>query len=419
MKKVLFLTPEMPWPPYSGGRIKSFNLIKYLAKNYSLSVGSLLKGNDIDHVEEFSDAINLTNLFTSPINVKRTVMNFAKSIVKRIPLNVLRNQDKKFAELVRDQVEHCDTIFVDHYEMMQYVPANFTGTVILHQHNAYYVLWERFAEQGSGLIKRGAALFESRRVKKWERNCCERADLVFAAPNDIDMLARIGVDKDKMAPTLHLGDESHITKPDLSWSNTDLSILYVGHLGWEPNVQGLQWFIKNVWPELKQSFPTLILNIIGANPDPRLLDVAAGDANILFEGFQKDLEPWMTSCRVMIAPLLVGSGIKVKVLTAMARGIPLATTQTGVEGLQVSNFKELTIAKDASEMVDNIHTTLSNRLVWERLARESRRTIRDRYTWKHVFDSMQSRMDLLETGKLIPNPNVHNPQVRSVAVVTS
>ena len=97
MKKVLFLTPEMPWPPYSGGRIKSFNLIKYLAKNYSLSVGSLLKDNDIDHVEAFSDAINLTNLFTSPINVKRTVMNFAKSIVKRIPLNVLRNQDEKFA----------------------------------------------------------------------------------------------------------------------------------------------------------------------------------------------------------------------------------------------------------------------------------------------------------------------------------
>ena len=419
MKRILFLTTEMPWPPYSGGRIKSFNLIKYLAKNYSLVVGSLLKGSDAEYVKEFSGEVDLTSLFTSSVNVRRTVKNFAKSIVKRMPLNVLRNLDEDFAEQVRNQIEHCDTIFVDHYEMMQYVPSNFSGTVILHQHNAYYVLWERFAEQGSGLIKRGAALFESWRVRRWERNCCERADLVFAAPNDIDMLARIGVDKNKMAPTLHLGDESHITKPDLSWSNTDLSLLYVGHLGWEPNVQGLQWFIQNVWPELKQSFPALTLNIIGANPDPRLLDVAGDDANIVFEGFQENLEPWMTSCRVMIAPLLVGSGIKVKVLTAMARGIPLATTQTGVEGLQVSNFKELTIAKDASEMADNIRTTLSRRLVWERLARESRRTIRNRYTWKHVFDSMQSRMDLLVADKTRLKKSAHNSQLSTVTVVAS
>ncbi len=398
MNNLLFLTPEMPWPPFSGGRIKSWKLVEHLSNRYQLVVGTLLKNDDLRHLDEFSDKLAGTTVISQSVYARRSLRTLLSSIVAGVPLNVLRNRSEDFATRVRDHLQHCDAVFVDHYEMMQYVPADYSGTVILHQHNAYHVLWRRFARHGSGLLKRAAALLESYRVKKWERRCCDQADLVFAAPNDIEKLALIGVEHRKMAPTLHLGDESHLEQPELLWPNTDLSLLYVGHLGWEPNVQGLVWFLKNVWPRLKEEMPTLKFHIIGANPDTRLINVARGDLNIFFEGFQEDLEPWMRTCRVMVAPLLVGSGIKVKVLTAMARGIPMVTTATGVEGLKVTNYREIAIADNASEMAGQITALLGNRILWERLSRESRRTIRARYTWKHVFDELQAHIDLLEVS---------------------
>ncbi len=396
--KLLFLTPELPWPPYSGGRIKSSKLVEHLHQRYQLDVGCLLKGDDMDHLPGFKET-GLANRFISEaIDISRSPVNLLKSIQLGLPLNVYRTRSLKFASSIRACIDDYDAVFVDHYEMMQYIPSDFKKPVILHQHNAYYVLWESYARFGNGIGLRVAAWLESKRVKKYEAGVCNRADLVYAAPNDMNKLSEIGVEVSKLAPTMHLGDDRQLKLPRLKWDTTSRSLLYVGHLKWEPNVQGLLWFLNESWPTLNYEYPDLEFNIVGANPDQRLVELTSKESRVTLQGFQEDLEPWIKSSRVFIAPLLMGSGIKVKVINAMTRGIPTVTTSVGVEGLEVNHLRELAIADSAQEMTDHVSTLLGCKDTWERLALNSRRTAARQFTWKRTFDQMQRTLDVLIPG---------------------
>jgi glycosyltransferase involved in cell wall biosynthesis len=395
MSKILLLTPELPWPANSGGRIKSWKLIEHLGKHYELHIGSLLKTQDQDMTSEFFKIAPIDSLKTVEIDSSRSVLKMIKSLILGLPLNVIRTKNESIAKWVKSEAHHYDLLFVDHYEMMQYIPAGYLGKVVLHQHNAYYQLWRSYAKHGDGVLKRVFSWIESFRVAKYESNVCNRADLVFAAPNDIVKLKNIGVEPSRMAETLHLGDPCHLNQPDINWNSTQQTILYVGHLRWEPNVQGLLWYLKKVWPIIIETLPDTKLNIVGANPDPRLIKAVARARHAQLVGYQDDLEPWMRESRVFAAPLLVGSGIKVKVLTGMARGLPTVTTPVGVEGLILGKFKAVAVAEDKQQMALETLSLLSDPEVWHAMRKMSRRLIKKFYTWDIVFSKMQHELDCL------------------------
>ena len=393
MKSILFLTPELPYPPFSGGRIKSWNLVGFLRDHYDLTVGCILKGNDEDYLEDFEIRSNLREFFNVPVKVPRSASNLVKSYLKRMPLNPYRTYSRRFAEIVDKKAFDYDMIFVDHYEVFQYVPETYRGLVVLHEHNAYYVMWERYAKAGQNPFKRLVSYLEAQRVKRWEASACGRADLVLAAPNDIENLVKIGVDREKCHETYHLGDDTQLDLPDLRFEDTEKALMYLGTLNWEANVDGLLWFMDQIWPELKTRHSDLKLYVIGKNPDKRLLDAAEADPDIVFTGFVEDPEAYFKRSRVFIAPLRFGSGIKVKVLNAMYRGIPVVTTSVGTEGLAARHMHHLALADTPEDMVQSIQRLLTDTQIWQHLRQESRKLVAEQYTWKKLFADMKHILD--------------------------
>ena len=359
---MLFLSSELPYPPHSGGRIKSFRLVDYLAKHYRLSVGCILKGNDPDYKDEFiHQKVFDGQFYAEHVNVERNAKNLMISYYKKVPLNWYRTFSKEFAQTITQQAYLFDIIFVDHYEVFQYIPKFYQGLIVLHEHNAEYVMWERFAKEMKHPAKRLAALFESYRIKKYELKSCNQSDIVFAAPNDIDNLVKIGVDPNKCKRTYHLGDDSQLNLPDLIFDNTEKALINVGTLTWEANIDGLLWFLSQTWPLLKKDHVDLKFYIVGRNPDKRLLDAAAKDPNIIFTGFVENLETYFSKCRVFVAPVRFGSGIKVKVINAMSRGIPVVTTRVGTEGLDVQHMKHIALSETPEDMRSNIDQLLTDK----------------------------------------------------------
>ncbi|MCP3999634.1 MAG: glycosyltransferase, partial [Gammaproteobacteria bacterium] len=255
-------------------------------------------------------------------------------------------------------------ILIDHYEVFQYIPDTYKGVIVLHEHNAEYVMWERFARAGTNPLERMVCYLESQRVRKYEAQACDRADLVFAAPNDIDKLAEIGVDRNKCRVTYHLGDDTQLELPALQFEDTEKSLLNVSSLTWEANIDGLLWFIKSTWPLLKMQHPDLKFYIVGKDPDPRLIAVASEESGIILTGFVEDLEAYYRRSRVFIAPLRFGSGIKVKIVNAMCRGIPTVTTSVGTEGLAIKNMQHLAIADNSEQQAEAIDTLLTDQDKW-------------------------------------------------------
>lgn len=400
-KKLLFISPELPYPPQSGGKVKSLKLLQAMAERYDVTWVSPLKQDDEEHLAAFTAVSPCEQHLVAPLVVPRSAVQLAASYLEGRPLNVRRTLDAGLRDRVRRIAAGFDVIFLDHYEVYPYLPADYRGMVVYHAHNAYFKIWERYASLPGNPAMRAAAFVEARRVRRYEARVAGRADLVFAAPNDARELIAAGVDARRIADTYHLGDDAHLALPDLRFDDTIRKLMYVGFLGWEPNVQGLLWFIEQVWPQLVLRHPDLRFDIVGKNPDQRLRDAVAAHPAITLTGYVADLDSVYRDSRVSVAPLLFGSGMKVKVLDAMARGIPTVTTSVGAEGIDIENGRELLVADDPLRMADAIDALLENRDMWERLQASSRQLIRDRYTWRRLFAAMHGEMDRCLAGRSV------------------
>jgi polysaccharide biosynthesis protein PslH len=388
-KKVLFITTQLPYPPVSGGVIKSWKLCEMLAEHYDLGVACLLKNNDAEHISSFREKVSLKDFLSFELQVPRTPINLLKANLMGIPLNLFRNRSKDFRAQIAGIAGDYDVLFIDHYEMYQYVPKNYTGRVVLHQHNCEYLLWERFGELEQNAIKKFALFNQAWHIRKYEKKICKSANAILAAPNDKEELVKIGAPSGKFYNTYHLGDTEWLQAEALSFEKTEQALFFVGTLTWEANVDGLIWMLKEVWPLAKMQLPDLQFYIVGKHPDTRLVDLVSHMNGVHLEGFREDLEPYYQRCRVFVAPLRFGSGIKVKVMNALYRGIPTITTSIGAEGLQVVRTEHIWIAETPQQWVDGITTLMEDKGVWERISSNSRQLAATHYTWGSVMEKVR------------------------------
>ena len=393
MKKLLFITPELPYPAQSGGKLKSLKLLSALATHYDVTLACPLKMGDSGHLEDFVKISPCTIHMHNTVNVSRTPRNLAASYIKRVPLNVYRTANNSLKRKIESIAHHYDIVFLDHFEVYPYLPKCFGGLTIYHAHNAYFKMWKRYAQLPGNTLMRAAAWLESNRVKKYESEVASSTDITFAAPNDLQELIGEGVPASKLRNTYHLGDDSQLELPDLRFSDSKEKLMYVGFLGWEPNSQGLIWFIKTVWPLIKRQHPNLTFDIVGKDADPRLCSLVESNDDISLKGFVYDLQNIYRESRISVAPLLFGSGMKVKVLDSLSRGMPTVTTSIGAEGIAIEPDQHILVADEPAAMAESIHRLLTDQLLWEKLQRNSRALVAQRYTWKKLFTQMHQDIE--------------------------
>lgn len=394
MKKLLFITPELPYPAQSGGKVKSLKLLQALSQKYHVTLACPLKEDDSAHVADFHAISPCENHLHDEVSVARNAGNLALSYARRVPLNVLRTVSKQLLKQIAQCAGDFDIILLDHYEVMPYLPSSFRGVTIYHAHNAYFKIWERYSQLPGNPAMRAAAALEARRVRRYETSVASAVDLTFAAPNDAAELVKAGVDKSTIKHTFHLGDDSQLELTELRFDQTKKKLMYVGYLGWEANVQGLLWFIDHVWPQVVLAHPDASFDIVGKNPDKRLQTAALPYHGITLKGYVADLQTVYSDSRVSVAPLLFGSGMKVKVLDAMARGMPTVTTSVGAEGINVTPGQHLLVADSPDGMADNINRLLTDPQLWQSLQENSRSLIRERYTWRQLFIHMHREIEI-------------------------
>ncbi|MGB0465967.1 MAG: glycosyltransferase [Pontibacterium sp.] len=392
MKKMLMISIELPYPPSSGGRMKSWNLVNYLSRYYEFGLACPLKYGT-EYLADFREKTQLRHFLSDRVEIPRSAKSLATSYLKMVPLNVHRSGSADLKRQIAAVADEYDIIFLDHYESLQYLPEGFRGQVIFHTHNATYLMWERYADSDANLVYRAVTAVEARRVRRYENAVCERADLIFASPNDIDSLVAIGCERSKFRVTYHLGDDSQLALEALRFEATEKALLYVGLLNWEANVDGLMWFLEEIWPDLLLNNPDLEFWIAGGSPDPRLIAKVDSLPGVSLLGFVEDLEPLFSRARLFMAPLRFGSGIKVKVLNAMCRGLPTITTSVGSEGLVAKHMEHLSITDNAADMRDAVSLLLTDQAAWDRLQEGSRALVREHYTWEKVLGYMVSEIE--------------------------
>lgn len=395
-KKILFITPQLPYPPISGGTIRTKAILDSLIENFDVYLLGLLKNEDINSYEVFkklyNDKVSYIRFFPHNLeNSKRNISNFVKSLLSKIPLTVYRNKNpylqKELAKIIKK--EFFDYIFLDHYISWNFI-VNIKEDIrkrnikiVTNTHNCEYLIWKRYAIIEKNIIKKAFLFFESFRIKKFEKYIYNYSDKVITISLEDYKKINNLTNKNNTFIVPATGDEKLLSLPDLNYFKTQKILLFVGTLSWEPNLNGLIWFIKNCWKELKKDIVDLKLYIVGKNPPKKLSTLTKNYNDIYLIGFVENLNKLYEQSRVFISPIFFGSGIKIKNLNAMYRGLPLVTTSLGAEGIEGKDSIHFCIANNKNEFIKKIKLLLTNEKIWYIISKNSRNLVRNKYTYKN------------------------------------
>ena len=383
--RIIFLTFQFPYPPFSGAAIKTLSLLDHLRASHEVHLLSLRRGPLSPAQEEW--AANLDGLQTVELNKPRNVWSLLSSYVARVPLRIERNRSGKMALLVEAQLDALrpDMVFVDGLSMAQYVPARLRRRAILHEHNAEYVIWQRQSEIESG-PRRWVASSEAARLRRYEASVVRQFDRVFAvSEDDCRILIDLGARRDRVGVLPNIPDRTLLDRLAPTFADTGTVILYFGTLSWQPNIEGLERILTSVFPGVRRQMPNARLIVAGVGASRALAARVAATDGAEFRGQVEDPEPLYRSSRILIDATRSGGGTRLKVLNAFARGIPVVATTRAAEGIEVIPGEHLLIADEDAQLIDAVVSLLRDGDHWQAISENARALVRGRYVAETAY----------------------------------
>ncbi|MCP4593670.1 MAG: glycosyltransferase, partial [bacterium] len=244
------------------------------------------------------------------------------------------------------------------------------------EHNVEYELLERLAVGDSNPFYRAVLRREAKLFRRYELELVRQVnDVRMISPRDAEVLAAAGVQPAPavLAPFVDM-DRYHCGRVEQVEPE---SLVCVGNMAWPPNTNGVQWFCEHVWPAVARANPRAKFYIVGKNPPPAIQRLAG--ENVIVTGYVDDERPYIHRAHLFVVPLLEGSGIRIKILTAMAMGRPVLSTSVGAEGI---SFSGLTLADSAEAWARAILEHLKQLPSVSHAAVEH---IREHYDWRRTL----------------------------------
>lgn len=364
---VLFVSPYPICPPIHGGGVFMYQTVRELAKLVDLHLIVLL-----DHERERAPHAELDPLCASTNYIARLVGR-QKALGSTEPHAPREFRNRDLAWLIHRTIytKKIDVLQLEYTVLGQYAGEFRRSPSMLFEHDVYFQSIARRLPYMNGLVERVEARWEYLRALRYELKLLPRMDRVQVCTRDnaeylesflpglkgkIDDGYRAGID------TAQYGFKPSGREP--------FTLLFLGSFRHLPNVEALQWFLKEVFPKIRTAEPRARLVIVGSDPPPRhsLRDAEA----IEMIGFVEDVREPLARYAVFVCPILAGSGIRVKLLEAFAAGIPVVSTRVGAEGLADKDGEVCALADDPAEFAARAVRLLQDAAEAEALARRAR-----------------------------------------------
>lgn len=379
--KILFLAHLFPLPLDSGGKIKSFYTLKALAAKHDVSFLSFIRGEDEEkHLKELHEICPNIKV----INLHRSKSRFAKdaliSLCSDKSFIISRDYREEMQSAFDDLVKTFspDIVHIDHLQMAQFVSFNAKYKTVLDEHNVEHLIIKRVSQTSSNRLMRNYAALEWKKLKKYELDICSKASLVLTVSEEDKNTLKSESGNIKAIGAVPIGVDTDYFKI-IDRNTESKTILSIATMYWPPNVDSMLYFCHDIFPLIKKVIPDAKLNIAGQRPVKEIINLSS--ENIIVSGYIYDSREIAKECAVFIVPLRSGSGVRVKILNAMAMGLPIVTTSIGVEGLNCKNGKHLLIADTPTEFASAIIELFNNKEKSIQLGKNARELVEHEYSW--------------------------------------
>ena len=397
------LTPYLPYPPASGGQIRTLNLLKYLSRTNQITLIALYKNDQekpyAKHLQAYCKKIFLCKRAEKPWQLG----NILKSLFSPLPFLIVRNYSKEAKETVENllKTEYFDVIHAETFYIMPHIRATKTPIFLLEQTIEYQV-YQHFVHS-LPFFMRPFFYLDILKLIFWEKHYWKKAFLVGAvSESDRKQINRLDPEIKPVVIPNGAGEEI-ISDPQVNRDLNNPTALFLGNFYWLQNTEAAHFLIREIYPKLRIEMPNLQMMIAGQNATNkiriaqndhlRIIDIDSNDVSVV-----KNL---YTKSTVFLAPIFGPGGTRLKILAAMATGLPVISTKTGVTGLLVKNNNHVLIAETAEEFVKKTKIALSNRELYQKLQLNAFRLIKEVYNWEkiaHKLEIVYRRIKKHESG---------------------
>lgn len=387
------VTPYVPYPPSSGGQIRTYNLLKYLSLNNEITLVALYKNDEEkkyeSYLEKYCKNIYLCRRPSSPWQFK----NILKTIFSTSPFLVVRNFSYEAKSIIAKllSVEKFDVIHAETFYVMPHIPETKVPTVLVEQ-TIEYKVYKHFVNS-LAIYLRMLIYFDIdiMKLKYWERFYWKKANAVVVVSASDEKLIKSEEPqlKTSIIPNC-VGDEMIIDKLDKK-NFSKPTIFFQGNFFWLQNVEAAAFIINKIYPQLNKILPNVKVVIAGQNAkklgefvnrDIKIINIEPDNIQKVKDQFEKNT--------LFIAPIFGPGGTRLKILAAMGSGMPVISTTTGIEGLEVNNNQNVVTANTPEEFIAKIKYLLENKDKYEKIRKNAYNLVKEKYQWSKTAKELES-----------------------------
>jgi len=401
--RILFVSPRQCWPAVSGAKLREFHLCKALATRAPLHYVFFAAPPG----EKNATPPTLKELpFCEAVTAAPPLRPYSKGKILRglvgsVPLPVLNYTSAEMAAALRTiassatfNLVHLDSIHLIGYEPMlrELLPQ---ARFVYDWHNIESDLMFQYASHATSRARRVYSRITARKLAALELRALHTAfGHIVCSAREKDLLAKLaprarvevienGVDASRFPSTPRPGPQRH-------------RIVFVGLMNYHANIEAALWFTKNIWPALHQRFPQWKLTLVGAEPVEAVRDLAR-EPGVEVTGTIPEVAPYYEEALAAVVPLLSGAGTRLKILEAMAAGVPVVSTALGAEGLAISDGENILLAPGDIAGTDRWVSALASLAdqgpSWTKLAAAGRSLVEARYHWEAIGEKLFDTYD--------------------------
>ena len=391
---VVLIDGDVSYPPTSGKRLRTLNLMSQLAPRHRITYIARGQG-DVAQNREASAYLEArgveVKIVDDPIPRKKGLFFYARlaaNLLSPLPYSLATHQSAKVRQAV---IEHASRNKVDLYQLewlgcLNSLPIPYPGSVLVAP-NVESRIWQRYAEAENNPLKRLYIREQLRKFLRFERQAFASVREVVAVSAEDATLAREWLGAPRVAVVDNGVDVEYFrgVRPRAG----SRSILYLGALDWRPNLDALGLLLDVIFPAVRDRLDDARLVIVGRSPPDSLRRRLAGVKGAELHADVPDVRPFLEASAVMAVPLRIGGGSRLKILEALAAGLPVVSTKVGAEGLWLKPGEDYTLADSPEEMSRELVGCLTNPEAALAQAEHGRRTVAGRYDWSSLAKQLE------------------------------
>lgn len=393
MKKILIIKMRFPYPVFAGTDHVSYNLIKSLSKEYEVSLICHVRSEDnIKDIPELKKYCK--NIITARYPSERNIFQRAWNKIKReflflfclIPRDVTDNVTPEIGRIIKSHLKdnRYDIVQIEYFYAWKYVKYIKNSTSVILSNDAYFETVRQICRYENNLVKKAIRYFEYLVTRRYELKAYTNFDWVFFISfNDMNIVKRCSeLEKFKLIP---VAMEFDCRETGVSVGKN--TMVFVGGMQAFFNRDAVFYFCKEIFPLILSKNTEARFVIVGSTRGTGIKKLDSSP-NITVTGAVPDVKPYIEKSALYVAPLRIGTGIKTKILEAMALGKAVITTSVGVQGLNVENNVHICVEDDPVEFAGKVLEMLNN----PELCRKIGQRAKDYFDENHNYESASKKI---------------------------